>query len=173
MLILDLPASLLKDLMPHLNMYYLDRIEKAAHLKGKNTQTYREQLFCSQDRLWIHRYPDQEKVFTENESMRLHDLTKMYVIYIYKMCSFCHYTAHTAHDWLGVLLWSHMWLFSDLLQTGFTLVLNIVTLFISVAFVLVHCPVHSSIIYAVYPSGLRGKLQQVTKLLQRQRLRPH
>ncbi|KAB5584211.1 hypothetical protein PHYPO_G00104750 [Pangasianodon hypophthalmus] len=30
----DLPASLLKDLMPHLNMYYLDRIEKAARLKG-------------------------------------------------------------------------------------------------------------------------------------------
>ncbi|KAI5628362.1 leucine-rich repeat-containing protein 41 isoform X1, partial [Silurus asotus] len=30
----DLPASLLRDLMPHLNMYYLDRIEKAANLKG-------------------------------------------------------------------------------------------------------------------------------------------
>ncbi|XP_026880729.2 leucine-rich repeat-containing protein 41 isoform X1 [Electrophorus electricus] len=30
----DLPASLLKDLMPHLNMFYLDRIEQAAHLKG-------------------------------------------------------------------------------------------------------------------------------------------
>ncbi|XP_053353788.1 leucine-rich repeat-containing protein 41 [Clarias gariepinus] len=30
----DLPASLLKDLIPHLNMYYLHRIEKAAHLKG-------------------------------------------------------------------------------------------------------------------------------------------
>ncbi|XP_027002277.1 leucine-rich repeat-containing protein 41 isoform X2 [Tachysurus fulvidraco] len=30
----DLPASLLQDLMPHLNIYYLDRIEKAAQLKG-------------------------------------------------------------------------------------------------------------------------------------------
>ncbi|XP_037391031.1 leucine-rich repeat-containing protein 41 isoform X2 [Pygocentrus nattereri] len=29
----DLPASLLKDLLPHLNMFYLDRIEKVALLK--------------------------------------------------------------------------------------------------------------------------------------------
>lgn len=36
---LDLPASLLKELLPHLNMYHLDRIEKAAHLKGKCAQT--------------------------------------------------------------------------------------------------------------------------------------
>ncbi|XP_076871269.1 leucine-rich repeat-containing protein 41 isoform X2 [Brachyhypopomus gauderio] len=33
----DLPASLLKDLMPHLNIFYLDRIEKAAKLKGVST----------------------------------------------------------------------------------------------------------------------------------------
>jgi len=31
---LDLPVSLLKDLLPHLNIYYLDRIETAAATKG-------------------------------------------------------------------------------------------------------------------------------------------
>lgn len=30
----DLPVSLLKDLLPHLNIYYLDRIETAAASKG-------------------------------------------------------------------------------------------------------------------------------------------
>ncbi|KAG9277831.1 leucine-rich repeat-containing protein 41 [Astyanax mexicanus] len=33
----DLPASLLKDLLPHLNMFYLDRIEKTAQLKRIST----------------------------------------------------------------------------------------------------------------------------------------
>ncbi|XP_036427365.1 leucine-rich repeat-containing protein 41 [Colossoma macropomum] len=33
----DLPASLLKDLLPHLNMFYLDRIEKVALLKRVST----------------------------------------------------------------------------------------------------------------------------------------
>ncbi len=38
-LAVDLPVSLLKDLLPHLNIYYLDRIEAAAATKGSEQQT--------------------------------------------------------------------------------------------------------------------------------------
>lgn len=36
---LDLPVVLLKELLPHLNIYYLDRIEPVALTKGKDTQS--------------------------------------------------------------------------------------------------------------------------------------
>ncbi|XP_073707706.1 leucine-rich repeat-containing protein 41-like [Garra rufa] len=48
----SLPVSLLKDLLPHLNIYYLDRIETAAATKGISTSVIWAAIWRDLDQMW-------------------------------------------------------------------------------------------------------------------------
>ncbi|XP_067314990.1 leucine-rich repeat-containing protein 41 [Pseudorasbora parva] len=50
--VLNLPVSLLKDLLPHLNIYYLDRIEAAAATKGVSTSVIWATIWRDLDQTW-------------------------------------------------------------------------------------------------------------------------
>ncbi|KAK7144201.1 hypothetical protein R3I94_010580 [Phoxinus phoxinus] len=50
--VLNLPVSLLKDLLPHLNIYYLDRIETAAATKGISTSVIWAKIWRDLDQTW-------------------------------------------------------------------------------------------------------------------------
>ncbi|XP_009300373.1 leucine-rich repeat-containing protein 41 isoform X2 [Danio rerio] len=50
--VLNLPVSLLRDLLPHLNIYYLDRIETAAATKGISTSVIWEKIWKGLDQTW-------------------------------------------------------------------------------------------------------------------------
>ncbi|KAF4111833.1 hypothetical protein G5714_006628 [Onychostoma macrolepis] len=60
----NLPVSLLKDLLPHLNIYYLDRIETAAATKGISTSVIWAAIWRDLDQTWRWRLksalPDQD-----------------------------------------------------------------------------------------------------------------
>ncbi|XP_043097769.1 leucine-rich repeat-containing protein 41 isoform X1 [Puntigrus tetrazona] len=60
----NLPVSLLKDLLPHLNIYYLDRIETAAATKGVSTSVIWAAIWRDLDQSWRWRLksalPDQD-----------------------------------------------------------------------------------------------------------------
>uniref|UniRef100_A0A9J7WWP8 Leucine-rich repeat-containing protein 41 n=1 Tax=Cyprinus carpio carpio TaxID=630221 RepID=A0A9J7WWP8_CYPCA len=60
----NLPVSLLKDLLPHLNIYYLDRIETAAASKGISTSVIWAAIWRDLDQTWRWRLksalPDQD-----------------------------------------------------------------------------------------------------------------
>nr|XP_055070027.1 leucine-rich repeat-containing protein 41 [Misgurnus anguillicaudatus] len=48
----DLPALLLKELLPHLNIYYLDRIESVAFTKGISTSSLWASIWRDLDQTW-------------------------------------------------------------------------------------------------------------------------
>lgn len=50
--VLNLPVSLLRDLLPHLNIYHLDRIETAAATKGISTSVIWEKIWKGLDQTW-------------------------------------------------------------------------------------------------------------------------
>ncbi|XP_077055927.1 leucine-rich repeat-containing protein 41 [Siphateles boraxobius] len=50
--VLNLPVSLLKDLLPHLNIYYLDRIETAAATKGISTSVIWATIWRDLNQTW-------------------------------------------------------------------------------------------------------------------------
>ncbi|XP_050967324.1 leucine-rich repeat-containing protein 41 [Labeo rohita] len=60
----NLPVSLLKDLLPHLNIYYLNRIETAAATKGISTSVIWAAIWRDLDQTWRWRLksalPDQD-----------------------------------------------------------------------------------------------------------------
>ncbi|XP_051996174.1 leucine-rich repeat-containing protein 41 [Xyrauchen texanus] len=62
--VLDLPVSLLKELLPHLNIYYLDKIETTAVTKGISTSAIWASIWRDLDQTWRCRskfsLPDQD-----------------------------------------------------------------------------------------------------------------
>lgn len=50
--VLNLPVSLLKDLLPHLNIYFLDRIETGAATKGISTSVIWAKIWRDLDQTW-------------------------------------------------------------------------------------------------------------------------